>query len=202
MSARSFSVSNRLMATIAGFGLIIGACKSETPPASDTADSATPSATPSAAAAAPAPAPTTSSPPPAQDTAASPSSAAPPPDPATEGQGKPSGGKNAKESPAPKAAPNPAQEPAPAAAPAAAEEAPATGIEKPCLADSFKFSAVKAACAKGGVPKAKSLMKAWTNKAKEKGETYKCATCHDNQRTYTNKSNADADLRKLLDLIK
>lgn len=75
-------------------------------------------------------------------------------------------------------------------------------IEKPCLATSFKFAAVRSACEKGGVPKAKALMKAWTNKAKEKGESYKCATCHDNQKTYTNKPSADADLRKLLDVIK
>lgn len=94
--------------------------------------------------------------------------------------------------------------PAPASAPAPKTEAPAAAptIDKPCLATSFKFGAVKSACAKGGVPSAKSLMKTWTNKAKDKGATYKCATCHDNQRTYTNKANADADLRKLLDLIK
>lgn len=79
---------------------------------------------------------------------------------------------------------------------------PTPAIEKPCLAQSFNFPAVKKACEKGGVPKAKSLMKSWTNKAKEKGEEYKCATCHDNQRTYTNKSNADDDLRKLLAVIK
>ncbi len=81
-------------------------------------------------------------------------------------------------------------------------EAPAPVIEKPCLATQFTFPAVQTACKKGGVPKAKSLMKAWTNKAKEKGESYKCAACHDNQRTYTNKPNADEDLRKLLTLIK
>lgn len=79
---------------------------------------------------------------------------------------------------------------------------PAPAIEKPCLAQSFNFPAVKKACEKGGVPKAKALMKSWTNKGKEKGEEYKCATCHDNQRTYTNKSNADDDLRKLLAAIK
>jgi hypothetical protein len=95
--------------------------------------------------------------------------------------------------------------------PLAATEAPATtgpskpeepAIEKPCLATSFRFSAVQAACKKGGVPKAKSLMKAWTNQAKEKGESYKCTTCHDNQRTYSNKPNAEDDLRKLLAIIK
>lgn len=98
-----------------------------------------------------------------------------------------------------------AEEPAkaePAAAPEPPKEPEAPAIEKPCLAKSFKFAAVRSACEKGGVPKAKSLMKAWTNKAKEKGESYKCATCHDNQKTYTNKPSADADLRKLLDIIK
>lgn len=94
-----------------------------------------------------------------------------------------------------------AKEAAPSSAPSPKTDATPV-IEKPCLATSFKFGAVKSACAKGGVPSAKSLMKTWTNKAKEKGATYKCATCHDNQRTYTNKANADADLRKLLDLIK
>lgn len=105
---------------------------------------------------------------------------------------------------APKAEPTsksePAAKPAVAAEPAAA--APAPVIDKPCLAKSFKFASVKSACEKGGVPRAKSLMKGWTDKAKAKGESYKCASCHDNQRTYTNKPNADADLRKLLDLIK
>jgi hypothetical protein len=75
-------------------------------------------------------------------------------------------------------------------------------IEKPCLAKTFEFVSVRKACEKGGVPKAKGLMKAWTNKAKDKGESYKCATCHDNQKTYTNKPTAAADLRKLLDIIK
>jgi hypothetical protein len=81
-------------------------------------------------------------------------------------------------------------------------EAPSPSIEKPCLAKSFEFSAVKSACEKGGVPKAKALMKGWTKKAKDKGEEYKCTTCHDNQRTYTNKPNATSELRKLLDVIK
>lgn len=90
--------------------------------------------------------------------------------------------------------------PTPAVVEPSPKEPPA--IEKPCLAKSFKFAAVRSACEKGGVPQAKSLMKAWTNKGKEKGETVKCATCHDNQKTYTNKPTADADLRKLLDVIK
>ena len=47
---------------------------------------------------------------------------------------------------------------------------PPPAIEKPCLAQTFNFPAVRAACEKGGVPKAKSLMKAWTNKGKAAGE--------------------------------
>jgi hypothetical protein len=95
---------------------------------------------------------------------------------------------------------------APAAAAAAtpkdAPAAAAAALDKPCLGKSFEFGAVKAACEKGGVPQAKSLMKSWVKKAKDKGEEYKCTTCHDNQRTYSNKSNAAADLRKLLNVIK
>jgi hypothetical protein len=91
--------------------------------------------------------------------------------------------------------------PSPSPAPDAPKDSEPV-IEKPCLAKSFEFPAVSAACKKGGVPKAKALMKAWTNKAKEKGESYKCATCHDNQKTYSNKPSADADLRKLLAIIK
>jgi hypothetical protein len=101
---------------------------------------------------------------------------------------------------------NDAVDPKPAtsapAAVAASPEAEPPAIDKPCLAKSFEFSSVKAACEKGGVPKAKALMKTWTKKAKEKGEDYKCTSCHDNQRTYSNKPGADADLRKLLNLIK
>lgn len=84
----------------------------------------------------------------------------------------------------------------------AAPSANTQSIDKPCSAGSFEFPAVESACEKGGVPKAKALMKSWVNKGKEKGENYKCTSCHDNQRTYSNKPNAVADLRKLLNVIK
>lgn len=100
----------------------------------------------------------------------------------------------------------PASDPSPAATtPPKVDEPPKdepAAIEKPCLAKTFEFASVRKACEKGGVPKAKALMKSWTNKAKDKGESFKCTTCHDNQKTYSNKANASADLRKLLDVIK
>lgn len=98
--------------------------------------------------------------------------------------------------------PSEAPKPVASAPTAEATDDDAPAIEKPCLAKSFEFSSVKAACEKGGVPKAKALMKTWTKKAKEKGEDYKCTSCHDNQRTYSNTPNAATDLRKLLDAIK
>lgn len=70
--------------------------------------------------------------------------------------------------------------------------------DQPCRAKSFQFSSVKTACQKGGVPRAKELMKSMVKKAKDRGENVKCSSCHTNQKTYENKPNAVADLRKLL----
>lgn len=78
------------------------------------------------------------------------------------------------------------------------EEPPPYTGENPCRATSFKFSSVKAACRKGGVPQAKALMKSMVKKAKARGESVKCSSCHTNQKTYENKSNAVADLRAML----
>ena len=69
----------------------------------------------------------------------------------------------------------------------------------PCRQKAFKFSAVRSACQKGGVKQAKSLMKYWTKKAKEKtGKRYKCSACHSSTKTYVNKPNAASDLNAML----
>ncbi len=92
--------------------------------------------------------------------------------------------------PAPKA-------PAPKAAP---KEAPKK-VDQPCRAKSFKFGSVKSACEKGGIPRAKSMMKSLVQQAKDKGKKYKCSSCHTSQKTYENKPNAVSELRKLMQLI-
>ncbi len=128
-------------------------------------------------------------------------------------QKKSAGGESAnKPAPAPK---SPAAKPktgadtkAPAPAPAKGsapkpepkKEATYTG-DKPCLAKSFKFGSVKSACNKGGQPQAKAMMKTLVKRGKDKGQNFKCTSCHSNQKTYDNKPNAVADLRKLLSAI-
>jgi hypothetical protein len=74
---------------------------------------------------------------------------------------------------------------------------PPSDVE-PCRAKTFKFSQVASACKSGGVKQAKSLMKSWVNKAKADGKDVKCASCHDNTKTYTLKGNANEDLRAML----
>lgn len=82
--------------------------------------------------------------------------------------------------------------------PPPAKEAPKgyTG-DKPCLAKTFKFASVRNACNKGGVDQAKSLMKGIVKRAKDDGKSIKCASCHDNTKTYTLKPNAVEDMRAL-----
>jgi hypothetical protein len=70
--------------------------------------------------------------------------------------------------------------------------------DKPCLQKTFKFSSVRQACERGGIPEAKALMQAAVKKAKAKGETIKCKSCHSDLKTYEQKDNAALDLKKWL----
>lgn len=110
---------------------------------------------------------------------------------------------------APKSQPAPKSEPAPkTTAPAPTPKEPAKEPEKkaeevytgdkPCRSKNFQFASVKAACQKGGVPRAKAVMKSVVDKAKARGEDVKCTSCHTEQKTYANKPNAVADYRALL----
>ncbi len=100
----------------------------------------------------------------------------------------------------PVAAPTP-KPAAPAPKPAAPAPAPKKPVSDPCRAKSFKFGSVKSACEKGGVPQAKAMMKSLVKQGKAKDVNYKCSSCHTNQKTYENKPNAVADLRKLMKAI-
>ncbi len=111
-------------------------------------------------------------------------------------------GKAAVKPPAAPSAPKPVATATPKTPPKAPPKAEKYDGPSPCRATSFKFSQVRASCEKGGVPKAKAVMKYWVKQGKSKGQSFKCSSCHDNQKTYTNKSNAVADLRKLLQAIK
>lgn len=119
----------------------------------------------------------------------------------------------AAKTPKPGPAPKPSPAPKPAAPPSPATPKPAAPKPKPdppaaydgpnpCRSASFTFSNVRSACQKGGVSQAKSLMKYLVKKAKDNGTTYKCSSCHSNQKTYTNKSNANADFRKMMEAAK
>jgi len=67
----------------------------------------------------------------------------------------------------------------------------------PCRSKKFSFSSVKNACNKGGVAQAKELMKGFTKKGKAQGKNWKCSTCHDSTKTYTNKPNAVKELKSI-----
>ncbi len=76
------------------------------------------------------------------------------------------------------------------------EEAGYTG-PKPCKKTKFAFGSVKSACNKGGQDAAKSLMKTYTKKGKDKGFKWKCSTCHSDTKSYANKPNAVSELKKI-----
>lgn len=68
----------------------------------------------------------------------------------------------------------------------------------PCRATSFSTSTVRSACARGGQPEARSLMRAFVNRGKTKDLEFKCSSCHTDQSSYGLTGNALADLRKLM----
>lgn len=69
----------------------------------------------------------------------------------------------------------------------------------PCKASSFSVARVGDACAKGGRSGAKGVMKDAINRALASGTMLKCADCHAEQRDYTLKADAVAQLEKWLD---
>ena len=70
--------------------------------------------------------------------------------------------------------------------------------DDPCKTEKFRFSAVRAACERGGRPAAKDLMKTLVKKAKERGEEVKCTSCHKDTKAFVLKDNAVDDLKALM----
>ncbi len=68
----------------------------------------------------------------------------------------------------------------------------------PCKAASFSVSRVREACASGGRPAAKRVMKDAIGKATATGQSLKCSDCHANQRDYALKPAAVAELSRWL----
>jgi hypothetical protein len=87
---------------------------------------------------------------------------------------------------------SPPAEPTPAAASAYAGP-------NPCKAARFSVGRVGDACSKGGRTAAKGVMKDAIGKALAAGTTLKCSDCHAEQRDYTLKPDAVAQLKKWLD---
>lgn len=69
----------------------------------------------------------------------------------------------------------------------------------PCRADSFSVPRVREACAVGGRPAAKRVMKDAIGKATATGQLLKCSNCHSNQRDYALKGDAVAELKRWLE---
>jgi hypothetical protein len=98
------------------------------------------------------------------------------------------------------------RDPPPAKKSAAKKKAPATPSDavaaytgpSPCKAARFSVPRVKEACATGGRNAAKGVMKDAVGKALAAGATLKCGDCHAEQKNYTLKEDAVAQLKKWL----
>jgi hypothetical protein len=88
-------------------------------------------------------------------------------------------------------APIPKEEDAPAA--------PAYTGPDPCRATSFSVERVREACAAGGRASAKRVMKDAVTRAIAMSHSLGCDDCHLNQRDFTLKPNAVADLKRWLE---
>jgi hypothetical protein len=87
----------------------------------------------------------------------------------------------------------------PAAAAAAAEPAtPAYDGPNPCKTVRFSVPRVEEACGRGGRQAAKGVMKDAIGKALAAGASLKCGDCHAEQKDYTLKKDAVAQLKKWL----
>ena len=69
----------------------------------------------------------------------------------------------------------------------------------PCRAAKFSVARVREACASGGRPAAKKVMKDAIGKATATGQLLKCSDCHSNQKDYALKDDAVAELKRWLD---
>lgn len=69
----------------------------------------------------------------------------------------------------------------------------------PCRAQSFSVARVREACATGGRLAAKRVMKDAITRAIAMSQRLACTDCHENQRDYTLKPNAVADLERWLE---
>jgi hypothetical protein len=80
------------------------------------------------------------------------------------------------------------------------EEPVVTGYKgaNACKAARFSIPRVKEACENGGRVAAKAVMKEAVNKALAAGSSLKCGDCHAEQKEYTLKKNAVAELEKWL----
>jgi hypothetical protein len=81
---------------------------------------------------------------------------------------------------------------------AAASGKTAYSGDEPCTTEKFRFSAVRAACERGGRPAAKDLMKSLVKKAKERGEEVKCTSCHKDTKAFVLKDNAVDDMKSMM----
>lgn len=81
---------------------------------------------------------------------------------------------------------------------AAAPASPSYTGTNPCQAVSFSVERVRQACASGGRAAAKRVMKDAIGKATATGQSLRCSDCHANQRDYTLKSDAVAELKRWL----
>jgi hypothetical protein len=81
----------------------------------------------------------------------------------------------------------------------AAPEAPSYAGPNACKAARFSVARVGDACATGGRSAAKAVMKDAIGKALAVGTTLRCSDCHAEQRDYTLKPDAVAQLKKWLD---
>jgi hypothetical protein len=70
--------------------------------------------------------------------------------------------------------------------------------DKPCRSTDFHFASVRKVCEEQGQRGAKAMMKSLVKKAKAQGTSFKCSTCHDSTKTYTNKPDAVKKLRPWL----
>ncbi len=69
---------------------------------------------------------------------------------------------------------------------------------KPCRATSFTVDAVQKACASGGQPAAKTLMKKAVDKAKSAGADVNCKSCHSDLTTFATTPDATTELKRWL----
>jgi hypothetical protein len=69
----------------------------------------------------------------------------------------------------------------------------------PCKAASFSVPRVREACGVGGRGAAKRVMKSAIEKATATGQSLKCSDCHVNQRDYSLKPDAVAELKRWLE---